>query len=233
MVNLDAGKNSKTASLKNKLFVFDIDGTLTDSVPMYLISVTRSLEALGIKDIDTDYNNYKHHTDSYALRYNYERNFNMSAPKHLLDDFENDLVHQMSTFNAVNEITGAKSVIQFFKDNEIPFCFATGALPKPAIIKLKQCDIWYDEQLLSTSKTHESREGFVLNAIEKAKVFYNKTEFDQIISVGDGLWDLKTAQNLSLDFVGIGDKNKTHLLKQGAEYCFSDMLAFKNHYTIS
>ncbi|WP_333968225.1 HAD family hydrolase [Aquimarina algiphila] len=207
--------------------MFDIDGTLTDSVPMYLISVTKSLMALGISDIDTDYNNYKHHTDSYALRYNYERNFRKKPPKSLLGDFEEHLIDQMKRFDPVHEIEGAMTLIQFFRDNEIPFCFATGALPKPAIMKLDQCGIWYDTSLLATSKTHESREGFVMDAIERAKTFYSKEQFDTIISVGDGLWDLKTAQNLSLDFVGIGDKNKVRLIENGAENCFSNLTAFK------
>ncbi len=194
---------------------------------MYLISVTKSLASLGIVDIDIDYNNYKHHTDSYALRYNYERNFETPFPNNLLDDFETDLVHQMSLFDPVKEIEGAKSLIQFFRENQVSFCFATGALPKPAKIKLDQCDIWYDERLLATSKTHESREGFVIDAIERAKGYYAKSEFDQIISVGDGLWDLKTAQNLSLDFVGIGDKNKKKLLANGAKNCFTNLEEFK------
>ncbi|WP_348637347.1 HAD family hydrolase [Aquimarina mycalae] len=208
--------------------MFDIDGTLTDSVPMYLISVTKALMNLGIKDIDTDYNNYKHHTDSYALRYNYERNFKGGFSEELLYDFENDLVKQMSAFDPVQEIKGAKSIIQFFREHQISFCFATGALPKPAIMKLEQCDIWYDEQLLATSMTHVSREGFVLDAIEKAKLFYNKSTFDNIVSVGDGIWDLKTAQNLALDFIGIGDKNKEILLRNGASQCFTNIEELKN-----
>lgn len=214
--------------MKNTLFIFDIDGTLTDSVPMYLISVTRSMLAMGISDIDTDYDNYKHHTDSYALRYNYERNFRKTFPNGMLDDFETDLVYQMSTFDPVKEIKGARALIQFFIDNQIPFCFATGALPKPAVIKLEQCNIWYDEKLLATSKTHESREGFVIDAIERAKTFYKKEKFDNIISLGDGIWDLKTAQNLSLDFIGIGDKNRAVLLERGAKNWFSNLNEFKN-----
>ncbi len=215
--------------LKNKLFIFDIDGTLTDSVPMYLISVTKSLQALGIKDIDTDYNNYKHHTDSYALRYNYERNFQNNIPDHLLEDFETDLVRQMGEFDPVQEIRGAKSLLDTFRTHQVSFCFATGALPKPAILKLEQCDLWYDKKILATSKTHESREGFVLDAIERAKSFYNKDQFDQIVSIGDGVWDLKTAQNLSLDFVGIGERNRKKLLENGAKHCFDNLLAFKEH----
>ncbi|WP_405209350.1 HAD family hydrolase [Aquimarina sp. LLG6339-5] len=212
--------------LKDTLYIFDIDGTLTDSVPMYLISVTKAMMNMGINNIDTDYNNYKHHTDSYALRYNYERSFKQDLSENLLGDFENNLVTQMLEFDPVKEIKGAQSLIQSFRDKSIPFCFATGALPKPAMLKLEQCSIWYDELLLATSMTHESREGFVMDALKKAKAFYNISEFTKIISVGDGLWDLKTAQNLSLDFVGIGDKNKEKLLQNGATRCYSNIDEF-------
>ncbi len=212
--------------LKDTLYIFDIDGTLTDSVAMYLISVTKAMISSGIKNVDTDYNNYKHHTDSYALRYNYERNFKDEFPNDLLEPFEDNLVKQMLEFHPVKEIKGAKVLIQLFRDNSIPFCFATGALPKPAMLKLEQCDIWYDESLLATSMTHESREGFVMDAVERAKTFYKKPVFTNIVSVGDGLWDLKTAQNLSLDFVGIGNKNKEKLLESGATKCYANIEEF-------
>ena len=94
--------------LHSTLFIFDIDGTLTDSVPMYLMAVTQAMLKLGIQDIDTDYNNYKHHTDSYALRYNYERNFLEQHPADLLEQFEQEIVSQMELFNSSKEILGAK-----------------------------------------------------------------------------------------------------------------------------
>lgn len=197
---------------------------------MYLISVTKSLQAMGISDIDTDYNNYRHHTDSYALRYNYERNFDIPFQKSLIDDFEDNLIHQMAKLDPVHEITGAKALLHYLRNSEIVFCFATGALPKPAMVKLEQCEIWYDSDVLATSKTHESREGFVLDAIERAKKFYRKDHFDRIVSVGDGVWDLKTAQNLSLDFIGVGDKNKAKLKESGALHCVSDLEEFKEKF---
>ena len=213
--------------MKDTLYIFDIDGTLTDSVAMYLISVTKAMMSLGIKNIDTDYNNYKHHTDSYALRYNYERNFETNLPKHLLQNFENRIVEEMQAFDLIYEIKGAKSLIDFFRHKGIPFSFATGSLPKPTLLKLEQCRIWYEERLLATSMTHETREGFVEDAIERAKNFYNISSFTNIISIGDGLWDLKTARNLSIDFVGIGNKNKEILLDNGATNWYKDINEFR------
>jgi len=65
------------------LYIFDIDGTLTDSIPTYLKVITQILKDIGLKDIDTDYDNYIHHTDLYALEYNYERNFGKKPPSNL------------------------------------------------------------------------------------------------------------------------------------------------------
>ena len=67
----------------------------------------------------------------------------------------------------------------------------------------------------------------VLDAIERAKAYYNISKFDEIISVGDGIWDLKTAQNLDLNFIGIGLKNKELLLQNGCPDWFENMEDFR------
>ena len=59
-----------------KLIVFDIDGTLTDSVSLYHKAVIKCLKMMGIEKVDTNFSDYKYHTDSYGLKWNYENNFN-------------------------------------------------------------------------------------------------------------------------------------------------------------
>ena len=41
----------------------------------------------------------------------------------------------------------------------------------------------------------------------KSKNYFQVTTFENIISVGDGVWDVKTAKNLGIYFLGIRDKN--------------------------
>lgn len=69
------------------------------------------------------------------------------------------------------------------------------------------------------------RENIILEGIKKAKELYSVEEFSRIISFGNGLWDLKAAQNLKLEFVGVGDRNKEILLANGCEKHVYD---FKN-----
>ena len=211
----------------NTLYIFDIDGTLTDSVSLYHQVIINTLKKIGIEKIDTNFNAYLHHTDSYALKFNYEQNFTEAFNEDLLNKFDNELEKEFLSHPRVSEIKGAKTAIEYLKKTNFSVCFATGSLPKTAKLKLDQCNIWNSEQLIATSKTSYNRDGFILDSIEKAKHYYNITSFKKIISVGDGIWDLKTAQNLDLDFIGIGLKNKELLLQNGCKNWFENMESFQ------
>jgi phosphoglycolate phosphatase-like HAD superfamily hydrolase len=65
-------------------------------------------------------------------------------------------------------------------------------------------------------------------AVVKAKGRYGVSEFSKIVSVGDGLWDVRTAHNLNFAFLGIGRgaakeelyrAGVTHVLEDLADYC--------------
>jgi len=197
------------------LYVFDIDGTLTDSVLTYHKVITDAMINIGIPDIDTNFDNYLHHTDSYALEYNYERCHAKKAPLTLRDTLDIVLQKEMANHPPVKEILGAKALLQKLHDLHIPIAFGTGAFPMATHVKMTDAGLSYNPEVLATSKTSITREGFVLQAIEKAKKTYQMEHFERIVAVGDGLWDLKTAQNLKLDFVGIGEVNKEVLLQNG------------------
>ncbi|MFD0963205.1 HAD family hydrolase [Pseudofulvibacter geojedonensis] len=211
---------------KTKLLIFDIDGTLVDSTTAYHKVVIKAMQEMGFVTIDTNFNALKHHTDSYALLFNYEKNFNQRFSEALLDDFEELLVKYLKKQSPTVEIKGAKQSIEELKKSEYAIVFATGSLPKAALLKMKEAGIWIDPEVLATSKTSFTREGFVLEAIGKAKSYYNVTDFEKIIAVGDGVWDLKTAQNLDIDFIGIGAKNKELMEQEGMQHWFKDFTNF-------
>lgn len=211
---------------KTKLLIFDIDGTLIDSVSGYHEVIINAMTDLGIEGIDPNFNNLKHHTDSYALKYNYENFFNKELPVSLLDQFENLIVKYLKQEPKTIAIKGVANVLNQLKNSEYAIAFATGSLQESAIYKMNSAGLEMDAAVLATSKTSFSREGFVLEAIEKAKSYYNVTEFEQIISVGDGIWDLKTAQNLSIEFIGIGAKNKAAMEANEMQHWFEDFTDF-------
>ena len=210
-------------STSKKLIVFDIDGTLTNSVTLYHSVVIRSMHLMGIKDVDTDFSGYKYHTDSYGLKWNYENNFNKPYNKDLLNVFEDLIYKELSKHPPVSEIEGAKDCVNELLDANCAVAFATGSLLRPAKLKLDQCQIWYKEGLIATSSISFDREAFVLRAIENAKKYFKIKEFDQIYSVGDGVWDLETAKKLGLTFIGIGKPHKEKLIANGCSVYFDDL----------
>jgi phosphoglycolate phosphatase-like HAD superfamily hydrolase len=210
------------------LIIFDIDGTLTDSVVIHQKAFTESLAEIGVEKISSDLNSFKHHTDSFIAKEIYQTMLNMPFSKEKKRQFEMALTQKVRQ-EEFNEIAGAKKLIEMIQ-NETDFgiCFATGSLRKPAQHKLKSIGIEYkDWQLVASDDIYE-RERIVAKAIEYSSLNYNVKKFERIISVGDGLWDLITAQNLELEFIGVGTLNKVKLVENGAKLICKNLTEFEN-----
>ncbi|MFV0293745.1 MAG: HAD family hydrolase [Paracoccus sp. (in: a-proteobacteria)] len=200
------------------LIVFDIDDTLTKSEYQHQLAYVNSMKEFGIENINQNWKEYKHHTDSYILKINYENNLDKKFDLNLVPKFESKMAEIMQTLKSVEEIEGARNFVKYLKkDKNYALTFATGSFRKPALLKLKQADIWHDEKLVATSNEYYEREQIVIDAIEKAKEFYRISNFENIISVGDGIWDMKTARNLNVKFIGVGMKNLDDFKKENIE----------------
>lgn len=190
------------------LIVFDIDDTLTKSEYQHQLAYVNTMKEFGITEINQNWKEYKHHTDSYILKINYENNHSDKFNFSFIHNFEKRMTELILSLEKVSEINGAKSILDFLTDEtNYAISFATGSLLEPAFIKLNQAGIKYHKELVVGSNEIYEREGIVKKAIEKAKTFHNVKSFDNIISIGDGVWDLKTARNLGVNFIGIGMKN--------------------------
>ncbi|MGB0864388.1 MAG: HAD family hydrolase [Saprospiraceae bacterium] len=212
---------------KTKLIVFDIDGTLTDSVTIHQKAFKEALSDLGIKKFDENFKEYKHHTDSYIAAEIYEKSTLQKFMPSEIEAFEQYLTTRIER-SKINEILGAKALIQRLESQtESGICYATGSLLQPAIFKLNSIGIDYSEQQLVASNDIMERENIVLQAIQNAERYYNVNKFERIISVGDGLWDLKTALNLGIEFIGIGNSNKEILIQNGMKNFFENLVNFK------
>ncbi len=206
-----------------KLIVFDIDDTLTKSEYQHQTAYVNAMKEFGILEINQNWASYQHHTDSYILKENYEHNLNKAFEFSFIKDFEIRMTELMLSFNKVSEISGAKDMMaSIMTQKDYAVAFATGSLLKPAIIKLQQAEIEFDEKLVVGSNQIYEREGIVQQAINQAKEFYKVDVFENIISVGDGIWDLNTAQNLDVHFMGIGMKNYADFEKAGIKAHIKD-----------
>jgi phosphoglycolate phosphatase-like HAD superfamily hydrolase len=214
------------------LIVFDIDDTLTKSEYQHQFAFVNTMEEFGITRVNQNWNEYKHHTDSFILKENYERNLSEKFHFSFIENFESRMTKLLLSLKETTEINGAKDMVDYFSGKtDYAICFATGSFLKPALIKLKQSKISYEEKLVVGSNEAYEREVIVKQAIRKAREFHSVESFEHIISIGDGIWDLRTARNLGIHFIGIGMKNYADFKHANIKVHIKDWRAFNLNQT--
>jgi beta-phosphoglucomutase-like phosphatase (HAD superfamily) len=197
------------------LFIFDIDGTLTDSVLVYHQAFHEALTEFGIKSYNPNFNDYLHHTDSYIFRIIFEDFFKTRMNSEDLLRFEitiNQALIHLTEKKTIKEIKGANDFLTKIQMHpNIDIAFATGSLLLSTQTKLKQARINFNSELIITSNQQETREELVNKAIEKASHWNQVNKYDSILSFGDGKWDYETAKKLNLRFIGIGNDTLLNL----------------------
>lgn len=212
--------------IKENLLVFDIDGTLLDSENVHQTGFVNALHAIGVASVDTDWESYTHLTDSFIAKANYEKNTDYIFSSEILIQLEAEFLNQIIDCK-VTQIKGANTFLQtILKETSYAICFATGSMLQPAILKLDRAEIVYNQAVLEASNNYFTREEIVQASIAKAKTHFNVNDFKRIISIGDGVWDVKTAQNLGIEFIGIGTENREKLASKGAKYHFINFESF-------
>lgn len=205
-----------------KLFVFDIDDTISETALIHQQFFIEALREMGVQEMNTDFGSYKHHTDSFIAKQIYENGSSRIFYDVRLAEYENKVLEKLKQIE-IKEIKGAVQFLkELAKEKDIAIAFATGAVRKTAEYKLKKLGIPFVPEQLVASNQIEDREGIVATAIENAKQLNGLGEFDEVYSFGDGIWDFKTAQNLDLVFVGIGKRNKNALIEAGTKLHFDD-----------
>ena len=212
---------------KTTLIIFDIDGTLTDSVYQHQKAFTETLLDIGVSHINKAFKSFKHHTDRFIAQDIYQENQKKTFSEEKQIEFEHGLTEKITRLK-FNEILGAKDLILNLENQpDIAICFATGSLKRPAEHKLRSVGISFKEWQLVASDYIPERENIVQQAIKNASEYYEGITFKRIVSVGDGLWDLLTACHLGLEFIGVGEVNKAILLEHGAEIVYKNLTEFK------
>ena len=213
-----------------KLAIFDIDGTLTNTNSVDNDCFVKALaEAHAITNIDTDWATYPHTTDSGITLHIFREKFGRSPEETELGKFKRCFVNMLSEQYRSNstsfaEIGGACIALNRLKrESDWVVAIATGCWRESALLKLKAAKLDIDGIPAAYAEDGLSREEILKAAVSQSMEKYRLSSFEKIVSIGDGLWDVRTARRLSFSFLGVGCVESAAMLYQaGARHVIED-----------
>jgi phosphoglycolate phosphatase-like HAD superfamily hydrolase len=211
---------------KDSILVLDVDGTLTDSVRIHQRALLGAMESLAFDDLNTDWGSYPHHTDTGILIHAHAEHGRALPQPHDLARFEHEIDERFTALlnaHGLAEIPGARAFVEAAHRSRWGVVFATGGIRQVSHRKLRSVAIDYTDAMLITASEYSSREQLVAGAIKRAQAGYGITNPRAIVSIGDGVWDLKVARQLGIDFVGIGSKRARSPLYAEGVTVYDDM----------
>jgi len=209
-----------------KLVVFDLDGTLAATSSVDEICFVRAFaDVLNIHHLSTNWLDYSHATDSavtiQAFLKQFGREPESAEISRVVERFVELLNHHHELDSALfAEVPGASAFLTELHDNtEWSIALATGGWKRSAEFKIRASGLPLANFPAAFSEDGPSREAIVQTAIDRASAWYQCREFERIVSVGDAVWDIKTARQLKLPFLGIaGEPRATFLRDNGARH---------------
>jgi phosphoglycolate phosphatase-like HAD superfamily hydrolase len=213
-----------------QLAIFDLDGTLTKTTQVDEECFLRALaEELGIASIDTHWSAYTHVTDSGITLQIFQERLGRAPTA----DEESRLQRRFAallaeTFRArpeaCVEVPGARAALTRLRAlPDWALAIATGSWRASALLKLDTARIPYDDVPAAFADDGLARPAIITVALARSREAYEQSHFDRIVYIGDAVWDVKTAIELRMPFVGIRADGRTAVLRErGATHVLQD-----------
>ena len=202
-----------------KLIIFDIDGTLVDSVKLDDQCFIQTFQDLHNVDlVGTDWNDFTHVTDSGLTTEIFELHLGRQPSKQEPIAFKKYFLKLISQRKQeISEINGATETLNALLERpEYAVALATGGWRETALFKLSAAGFDLEGTVLVTANEHYDRTLITRIAIEESLTKENRNSFDSITYIGDGLWDLRMSQSLRINFIGIDAYGNNKLVNAGA-----------------
>jgi len=204
------------------LAIFDIDGTLLQSAGLHHDLISAILSADGLDVTFQPWGAYTHYTDLGVLDelHRHARGRSISVDElSRYDALYEQALHGHVAIHGLPEIPGARALLADLASRpDVAIAFATGSLRRIARLKLSTLGIDVDRAALATGGEHLTREDIVRSAAHQA--VGDAGEPVDMVILGDGLWDQRTAANLGIPFVAL--ETGTHVFGEGPALTLSD-----------
>jgi phosphoglycolate phosphatase-like HAD superfamily hydrolase len=212
------------------LAIFDIDGTLTQSVAVDEVCFVQAFrDVLGIEGINTNWLEYSFQTDSgLALeicRNHLDRDPSGAEIIHLQARFAQLLCAAVEGAGPpIREVPGAAALLHALGAHP-PWhiAIATGGWRISARFKLAAAGLPVDAYPWANADDALDRVDILRTAIRRAERAYKQVAFERIVYVGDGVWDVRAARLVGIGFLGLGAGTKAgRLVEEGASCVLQD-----------
>ena len=219
-----------------KLAIFDIDGTLTETNEVDDKCFVNAFADLHqITDIETDWTKYTHVTDSGLVSEIFNQRLGRLPNQEDFRAFKNCFIKNLNEYASrdetlFTEVSNARTMLEKLRlEQDWAIALATGCFYVSAKLKLEKAKIEVKDFPIGTADDAVSREKILQTAIEKSLEKHGLEKFEKIVSIGDGVWDVRTAKNLSLDFIGIASGKRAEALREeGTNYIIKDFRDYEN-----
>ena len=214
-----------------KLAIFDIDGTLTQTNDIDTQCYVKAFaEEFDITGINTNWSDYGHTTDSAISIQIFQDFWGRSPKKEELLKLKNCFVQLLKSSYAVDnlmflETPGTLDMLRKIAVEDWAIAFATGGWLDSASMKLEAIDLNFTKFPIASADDSISREEIVKTAISRAEEKYGVADFEKIVCIGDGIWDVLTAVQLQLPFVGVTSDRQV-LQDAGVKQIITDFTNF-------
>src|SRR5215813_13071749 len=177
-----------------KLVIFDIDGTLTQTSRVDEICFTRAFaDTHGLEVLADHWIECPHVSDSGVTQHLFQYYFGREPHDHESGAIKRRLVDLLEEHHRLDQ--------SYFAE-----------IPRAASINYHGVPGGFAEDGVA-------RESIVGAAISRSRASYRREHFDRIVSVGDGVWDVRTAARLGLAFIGVASGARAEMLRDaGAKH---------------
>lgn len=219
--------------MKDKLIIFDIDGTITDTTVVDDLCFKNTFKKIyNITLENIDWTKYVHCTDLGLTMGIIKENFNIELSINEKRKVEKHFIEQLLLASGENsksflEIPGSVKFINHLRNENYPVALATGAWKQSALFKLGKVKLDIKGLPFAHSDELFSRADITNDAIKQAEKIYGKT-FKKVIYIGDGTWDYHTTKELGIPLIGVDKHNNGKLKKLGVKNIITDYIDKEN-----
>jgi len=187
-----------------QFILFDIDGTLTDTMDVDTRCFLKAfVDVCGFSDVDPDWSRYRNATDAGIFQEVFESRRGRSPSVSETVEFKNHLVElfrSAAVQSPFAPIRGARELLTRLRERgEYRVGLATGCWSDAARIKMASAGFCYDDYPAASADDAPDRETIVQIAARRT-AREPVTALNRVIYVGDGVWDVKMSRLLGIPF---------------------------------